>query len=216
MALATEAEIQKKYELRKSLVKSIGGVDALEAFNGNTEQMLNIMSSIQLSDKKMCSILRGSVRKTWMMSPVRLLKLELARLVDIDPKTRTKWYCLCEHCGGKFKMSDVEVDHKNGEHQLLTLADVEQFARSILDVTLNDLQVFCKGCHEIKTYAERYNMTFEEATIEKKVIAWMKTNKTDAQKKFLCDVGYSGSPELISNNELRKVAYRKHLNNLVA
>ena len=157
MALPSRSDLKKKQDFKDSLTKSIGGE--------------------KLSDKKMCTILRSSVRKTWMMSPVRLLKLEQGRIADMDPTTRTKWLCRCEHCDNLFKMPDIEVDHIKGEHQLKTLSDVEKFARSILDVSLDELQLFCKPCHETKTYAERYGITFEEASIEKKVIFWAKTPK---------------------------------------
>ncbi len=210
MAQPNKAELKKKQDFKQSLVKTIGGVDALEAFNSSTENMIELMSTIRLTDKKMCSILRSSVRKTWMMSPVRLLKLELARQPDMNPSTRTKWLCECEHCHGMFKMTDVEVDHIKGEHSLKTLSDVEHFARSILDVSITDLQVMCKPCHAIKGYAERFHMSFEDAAIEKAAIEWCKKNKTPAQTKFLLAKGF-GEKE-ISNATKRRNAYIQFLN----
>ena len=190
MALPNAIELKKKLDFKNSLEKK------LEVGGG------------RLSDKQMCSILRSSVRKTWMMSPVRLLKLELARIPDMDPSTRTKWQCECENCNNLFKMNEVETDHKKGEHQLLTLADIEKFARSILDVTLDDLQIFCKPCHEIKTYAERYDMTFDQARVEKNIIAWFKrVSKVEDQKRFLISKAF-GEDEL-SNLTKRKACYRK-------
>jgi hypothetical protein len=190
MAKPSKADLDKKKDFKESLIKSIGGD--------------------KLSDKKMCTILRSCVRKTWMMSPVRLLKLEQGRIADMDPTTRTKWLCGCEHCAGLFKMTDVEVDHIKGEHQLKTLSDIEKFARSILDVTLDELQIFCKPCHEAKTYAERYCITFDEAVTEKKVILWIKVNDTLAQKRLL--VQYSFTETQMSNAGKRKECYRAILN----
>lgn len=211
MAKPSAADIKKKYEFKKSLVKTIGGTDALEAFEQNTEHMLSAMSIVRLSDKKMCTILRSSVRQTWMMSPVRLLKLEMGRIADIDDSTRTKWLIECEHCKSKVKMTDVEVDHIKGEHALLSLSDVEQFARSILDVTLDDLQIICKPCHALKTYAERYNVSIEYATIELKVIDWLKTVKVASKQiEFLESVGFNQSE--LKNPIKRRDAYRAYLN----
>jgi hypothetical protein len=190
MAKPSQADLDKKKDFKESLIKSIGGD--------------------KLSDKKMCTILRSCVRKTWMMSPVRLLKLENARIADMDPTTRTNWLCRCEQCKGLFKMTDVEVDHIKGEHQLKALSDIEKFSRSILDVTLDELQIFCKPCHEAKTYAERYGITFSEAVTEKKVILWLKANNTIAQKKLL--VQYSFTEIQISNADKRKECYRAVLN----
>lgn len=210
MAKPNTADIKKKYEFKKSLIKTIGGAEALEAFEQNTEHMLSAMSIVRLSDKKMCTILRSSVRTTWMMSPVRLLKLEMGRIADMDESTRTKWLIECEHCNNKFKMPDVEVDHVKGEHKLASLSDVEQFARSILDVTLDDLQIICKPCHALKTYAERYNVSFEYATIELKVIDWLKVTKTPKQNEFLLSVGFDKSG--LTNPVKRRDAYRTYLN----
>jgi hypothetical protein len=196
MALPSAIDLQKKKDFKASLEKKISG--------GNG----------RLTEKQMCSILRSNVRKTWMMSPVRLLKLEMARISDMNPDTRTKWLCECENCNGMFKMTDVETDHKVGEHQLLSLADAEQFTRSILDVTLDDLQIFCKPCHEIKTYAERYDMTFDQAKFEKAVIDWMKKVKAaTAQKKFLLGVGFT--EDEVSNGDNRRESYRKYLHKFV-
>ncbi|URC15304.1 endonuclease [Paraglaciecola Antarctic GD virus 1] len=191
MALPTKAELKKKEDIKNSLIEKIS------AGGG------------KLSDKQMCQILRSNVRKTWMQSPTRLLKLEMARIADMDPTTRTKWKCECEHCNELFKMDEVEVDHIKGEHALSTLSEIEKFARSILDVTLDDLQVFCKPCHEIKTYAERYGMTFEEAKLAKVVIRWVKMIPVDAQKLLLLGYGYDLAA--VSNAANRKKSYRNYL-----
>ena len=190
MAKPSTADIKKKEDFKKSLIKTIGGD--------------------KLSDKKMCTILRSSVRQTWMMSPVRLLKLEMGRIADMNESTRTKWLIECEHCNNKFKMTDVEVDHVKGEHKLLTLSDVEGFARSILDVTLNDLQIICKPCHALKTYSERYDVSIEYARTELKVIEWLKVNKTPKQSEFLLSVGFEKGE--ITNPSKRRDAYRTYLN----
>lgn len=160
----------------------------------------------KLTDKQMCTIIRTSVRKSWMRSPVKLLKLELAKTPDYDDSNRRTWKIQCEHCKGWFKLTDVEVDHIKGEHKLQTLDDVTGFAKSILDVSLNDLQIFCKPCHEIKTYAERHSLTYEEAEVEKKLIAYLKVNKVDKQKELLLQYGYSGKE--VSNTEKRKTLLR--------
>lgn len=187
MAFPSKDELKKKEDFKLSLLK--------------------VLDNGRLSDKQICSIIRSSVRKSWMQSPIRLLKLEMARLPDMNNLTRTKWLCKCEKCKLMFKMTDVETDHKKGEHKLNDLSDIEHFARSILDVTLDDLQVYCKSCHEIKTYAERYNISFDDAIIEKKVIKWVKENNTTQQIKFLKGVGYVDSE--ISNAVKRKESYRK-------
>jgi hypothetical protein len=208
MAKPTQTDLKKKEDFKQSLIKTIGGTEALSAYNKNTEAMLLVMSTLQLTDKKICSMMRSNVRKSWMMSPIRLLKLEMTRIPDMNPDTLTKWLWLCVCCKDKFKLPDVQTDHICGEHQLKTLSDIEPFTRSIMDVKLDDMQILCKNCHEIKTYAERSGISFDEATIEKAIILWMKTFSIDEQKILLTLCGY-----VCNNNKNRRESYKKYLTN---
>ncbi|WEY17900.1 hypothetical protein OJIADAOI_00129 [Pseudomonas phage SPA05] len=65
-------------------------------------------------------------------------------------------------------------------------------------VRIGDLAVLCKPCHEIKTYAERYGLTLEEADIVKQAIAIQKQKGYD--KVFLQEAGIKPA----SNAKLRK------------
>lgn len=211
MAIPKQSELKKKQEFKESLIKKIGGKDTLEEYKSDVAKALELMNVIRLSEKQMVGIIRSSIRKSWMQNPVRLLKLEIARIPDMNESTRTKWLWECCNCKNKFKGGEVQTDHIKGEHQLKTLKDVEPYARSILDVTLDDLQIMCIPCHETKTYAERFNMSFEDAKLEKLVIAWQKKNNVAQQKEFLYSIGYTGSDHLISNGNKRKNAYRTYL-----
>lgn len=191
MAVPTPAKIAEKKRFRLSLEKKLG--------DG------------KMSDKEMCQIIRSSVRKSWFRSPTRLLALERVRISDMDPDTRTLWLFPCTICKGHFKGTDVQVDHMDGEHQLLSLSDATGFAQSILNVHVDALQVLCLDCHGIKTYAERYNMSFEAARLEKQIISWFKpkSNTTAKQKKFLLSVGFSDAD--VKNGDSRKNSYRAYL-----
>ena len=161
----------------------------------------------KLTEKQMCSIIRTSVRKSWMRSPTKLLKLELAKTPDYDDSNRRLWKIQCERCNEWFKLADVEADHKVGEHKLQTLDDVANFTKSILDVTLDELQLFCKPCHTVKTYAERHGLSFEEAATEKKLIAYLKETDVETQKQLLRESGFSDDE--MSNAKKRKVLLRE-------
>lgn len=127
----------------------------------------------------------------------------------MDATTRTKWLIQCECCGDMFKLGDVEVNHKCGENQLLTFEDVLPFTQSILGVGFDDIEVLCKVCHSTQTYAERYDMTFDEAKKEKRVIE--KINQTVAiQKKELLAAGFTTTE--VSNQDKRRDCYRKLFN----
>tara|TARA_R100000541_G_C1897352_1_gene84133 strand:- start:120120 stop:120707 length:588 start_codon:yes stop_codon:yes gene_type:complete len=158
-----------------------------------------------MSEKKLCTLLRSSVRNVWMRHAVKLSYLYSKTYPDMDNSTRTKWLIDCEHCGEAFKTSDVQVDHIVGEHSLLTLEDVVPFARSILGVSHSDLRILCVPCHEAITYAERYGLSIEEAFAEKKVIAKIKQTVAK-QKAELKKFGYK--PAECSNEDKRRALYR--------
>lgn len=161
-----------------------------------------------MSEKKLCTLLRGAVRNVWLKHPVKLSYLYSKTYPDMNNATRTKWLIDCEHCSKSFKTSDVQVDHIIGEHSLLTLEDVVPFAESILGVSHEDLRILCIPCHEAITYAERYGMTVEEAFEEKKVIVKIKQTVAK-QKAELKRFGYKASD--MSNNDKRRELYRKLL-----
>lgn len=162
-----------------------------------------------MSEKKLCTLLRSSVRNVWMKHPVKLSYLYSKTYPDMNNATRTKWLVDCEVCGDSFKTNDVQVDHINGEHSLLSLDDVVPFATSILGVSHDDLQIACIPCHECLTYAERYGMSVEDAKKEKAVIAKLK-QPVMKQKTELKKAGYK--PKDISNADKRRVCYRELLN----
>ncbi len=187
MTLASESDIKKRQEkLDKMLSK------------------LNEDGS--MPESKLCTQLRSAVRQVWKMHDVKVSYLLKKSYPDTDPTTRTKWLVDCECCGKAFKTSDVQVDHIQGEHSLKTFDDLKPFAESILRVNHDNLQIVCVPCHEAITYAERYDMTLEEAFDEKAVIS--KLSQTVAnQKKELQSFGYK--PADISNEEKRRCCYRE-------
>ena len=189
MVVATKVEIAKRKK-------------KLEGFNKG----LNEDGS--MSEKKICTQIRSAIRGVWMRHPVKLSYLYSHTYPDKNPATRTKWLCDCQMCGKAFKQSDIQIDHKKGEHSLLTLEDVVPFATSILGVTHKDLQCLCIPCHEARTYSERYNMSIEDAFAEKGVIAKLK-QAVGKQKTELKKAGYK--PKDISNADKRRVCYRELL-----
>ena len=144
-----------------------------------------------INEKEACNIVRSAIRKSWMRHPIKLLAVDLVTEPDLDPTTRTIWKVKCARCGLYHRKDQVEVDHLKGENQLKTLSDLPNFVLSILDVTTKDLQVLCKGCHRIKTYAERYGFSEEGAEVILNAKDWLKATKVDKQKSTFAKMGYS-------------------------
>lgn len=136
------------------------------------------------------SWLRSGIRKSlWSRSPIKLEFIKKNRKMIENPKkgNRNKpniWGAECCICGKDHVLKNIEVDHKVGNHSLKEITDIESFIMGIVLVGEDDLQLICKECHKIKTHAEKYGLSFDEAVKEKKLIAYGKL-KTDEQIKIL-------------------------------
>ena len=122
-------------------------------------------------EKHVLSVVRGAIRSAWMKSDVKLAYLYMNTIPDMDDKTRTKWLVKCEMCGELFKLTDVEIDHKFGNHTFTKVEDFENYFNNILMVGFDDLSILCKEDHAVKTLAESQGISIESARLEQKVIA---------------------------------------------
>ena len=131
------------------------------------------------------SYIRGGLRRgLWMRNPVKIqLKNRLrARIPNPDESKREGrwaevWGNKCDICEQWYLQNDVEVDHKIGNHSLTCEEDLMNFFASIAFVTEDELQLVCKPCHKIKSYAERMGISFNEARVIKEIIELQKEGK---------------------------------------
>lgn len=153
--------------------------------------------------------LRGAFRKAvWSHYPGRI-KFKNARC-EKPPENytgRAKSGAYCTLTGEWVGKSALEVDHIIGEASLRDWADVESFVRHLCPSDDN-MQLVSKEAHKIKSYAERSGLSFEEAKLEKDVIAFSKLPVAE-QKKVLTQLGFSET--IISNSTKRRNAYREYL-----
>jgi len=126
------------------------------------------------------SWIRGGIRRSlWNKSPIKIGFIKKHRMRIKNPrKTRRSpkevWGAKCEICDNLFTMKDIEVDHKTGNHKLTEIEDIQSYIENIVMIEEKDLQMICKRCHKIKSHAEKRGITFEEASKEKKLIAYTK------------------------------------------
>lgn len=158
-------------------------------------------------EKHVLSVVRGAIRSAWMKSDVKLAYLYMNTIPDMDDKTRTKWLVKCEMCGELFKLTDVEIDHKFGNHTFTKIEDFENYFNNILMVGFGDLQILCRDDHAAKTLSESLGISLEAARLEKKVIAICKqpAKLIDA---YLAENGVTG---VAKNKDARRDAVRKLL-----
>ena len=139
-----------------------------------------------ISENDLKQIIRSAVRKQWMSCATKLSFMEMGKVPDYDPNSRTRFKIQCNICQGWFKTTDVECDHRKGENSFTTLSEALQWASSILDVGYDDLQRLCVKCHSEKTHSEAAGVSLEEARVDKQAIAIM-NDKLD--KEWLTDKG---------------------------
>lgn len=157
-------------------------------------------------EKHVLSVVRSAIRQAWMKSDVKLAYLYMNTIPDMDDSTRTKWLVKCEMCGELFKLSDVEIDHKWGNHSFTKLEDFEGYFNNILMVNFDGLAILCKPDHALKTLSESLGITIDQARIEKQVIALCKLKASD-QDKWLADKGVV----VAKNKDARRNAIREVL-----
>ena len=155
-------------------------------------------------EKHVLNVVRGAIRSAWMKSDVKLAYLYMNTIPDMDDSTRTKWLVKCEMCGELFKLTDIEVDHRQGNHTLTKVEDFENYFNNILMVGFDDLSILCKEDHAVKTLAESQGISIDAARLEKKVIAICK-QPVKIIDKYLADNGVVNYPK---NKDGRRNAVR--------
>ena len=155
-------------------------------------------------EKHVLSVVRGAIRSAWMKSDVKLAYLYMNTIPDMDDSTRTKWLVKCEMCDGLFKLTDIEIDHRHGNHTLTKVEDFENYFNNILMVGFDDLSILCKEDHAVKTLAESQGISIDAARLEKKVIAICK-QPVKIIDKYLADNGVVNYPK---NKDGRRNAVR--------
>ena len=145
-------------------------------------------SNIWKTESAFMSWVRGGIRGgLWKRHPVKLefIKRNKEMLVNTNPRSMKRFPFVaggrCALCNEMHSMSEIEVDHKTGNSSLRSMNDVRSFIESMILVSFDDLQLVCKPCHKIKSYAEKQGISFEEARVEKRVIDVCKGSVSSVQ-----------------------------------
>lgn len=158
--------------------------DFSKVSDADLKQFLICTKHVFKTESAFFTWVRSGLRQgLWMKHPIKMEMLNSQRRKIKNPRPNPRkgaelvWGYDCAVCGGQFTAPNVEVDHKVGEHSLKSIEDVVTFFKKLMLVTPSDLQIICKGCHGIKTYAERYGVTEVRAKAIKKAIATIKEGR---------------------------------------
>ena len=128
-----------------------------------------------ISEKRVLNWWRTAVRQMWMKSPFMdaMRKQATYKIVNTNPRSMKKYPIVprmkCEKCCQEFSVSDMNLDHIEGNIVLESFADAENFMMKILFTPKSNLQWLCDdlqrmrnkkkytttiGCHSIKSQIE--------------------------------------------------------------
>lgn len=154
-------------------------------------------------EKAYLNWLRGSIRRIWSRHPVKISYKQNRRYkAPVGKNGKEVWVSDCEICGNQSR--DCQVDHLQGGYGFTDWTSFTEWAKMILWVGFDDIQEVCVECHEVITLSQRNNLTFEDARIEKEVIAVCKAKQ---DKEWLESRGITPA----SNQTKRKQQIREVL-----
>ena len=183
--------------------------------NDKLAYLLEKCKHIWKSEAAFMAWIRGGIRGgLWNKHPVKLdfIKSNRVQIPNPNPKGKkaTVWGATCALTGNIVPISEIQVDHVVGGHSLKDISDIQAFIEAIVLVTEEDLQLVSKEAHAVKSYAEKQGITFEEALLEKKVIAFKKLSVAE-QTNILQSLYDVATMKSLSNVAKRAEAYKQHL-----
>ncbi len=129
---------------------------------------------------------KGVLRRGWSKHPIKIefIKMNRIRIPNPNPKGKVShvWGGKCMRCGGLFVEKDMEVDHLGGTAQLTSEDMLSGCLKKLLVVCFADLEWLCKPCHSVRSYAQRYGGTEQEAIIAKEAIRFSKLSASEQIK----------------------------------
>jgi len=107
------------------------------------------------------SMIRSALRqKSRWWKPIAQCK-QLAKKAYKGNNKRQRWEYQCNKCKGWFKSDEVNVDHVEPAGSLNNAQDLPAFVETLF-CEVNNLQVLCKTCHDVKTKLEKQLKQFKK------------------------------------------------------
>ena len=107
------------------------------------------------TEASVLSRIRSVLRRFSMQVPAIQESKRACRRRYTGENKRVKWEYPCAACKGWFLDKQVQVDHIEPAGKLRSFDDLGSFARRLLFVTPDQLQILCVPCHNAKSAEER-------------------------------------------------------------
>jgi len=159
--------------------------------------------------------IRGQLRQIWSDWPLKN-EFKDSMCVDVTPEMRDKYHlhkqtkkaAQCVFCKQWFAKSHLQVDHIADAGSIKNQSSVGEFLSRLL-CSKSNMQLTCPPCHKIKSHCTRTNLSFDDARLEKSVIAWLKEHTVEQQKFILIKAGFTDDE--IGNATNRRKAIKQLL-----
>ena len=145
------------------------------------------------------SWLRGQLRRIWSRHPIKNEFIRRHRR-SVDGR-RHKWELQCKQCEGWFQAKHIEVDHISPAGSFRCIEDFRTFGYRLIHISMDELQILCKRCHKVKTYAERMSLSLEESESQIEANAMMRLPAGSLRALML---KHGASNEDVKNHNARK------------
>lgn len=192
------------------------------------KELKRMAKEFGLTEKEVATNWRNAVRSAWGNSVFKrdFYTKRAVKIKNTNPRsvkrfpTVTKYECAI--CKEMFSVRETELDHLLDENKMTDLSHANDFMKAIFFTSPDKLQILCKdkkkkvkgkneivrfGCHSVRTYQSRYNVTFEEALLSKQIIDICKDDNKVIDK--LKEFGYNSSTKDLEIPKTKKA--RKEL-----
>lgn len=166
------------------------------------------------TEAKFITWIRGVLRRGWGVHPLKIIykdskKIKVKNTNPRSMKAHPEVFKIkCEKCNNLFSPNDIEIDHKGDFHGKFTsLSEIEAYARHLFMIDYDSIQAVCKSCHKTISQSQKSGVSFEEAAIQKAIIAKGKLPVKE-QLDELQQRGYNGC----TNAKKRKEAWTDYFN----
>lgn len=167
------------------------------------EELKRMAKEFGIPEKEVATNWRNAVRSAWGDSIFKkhIYDTRSYLVTNTNPRSMKRYPKVrkvrCAICGDEFGKADTELDHIDSEVKMTEVSQANDFIRTIFFTSPDKLQIVCKdkkkkinkknvlvsfGCHGIKTYSERYGVSFEEALLAKHIIHICKDDKLTLDK----------------------------------
>lgn len=164
------------------------------------DKILEENSDVWKNESALINYIRGGLRAgLWAKNPIKLkfIKENRERIPNPNPRGRvdTVWGGRCKVCASLFAQQELQVDHIRSDfNKLSSLDGLQEYIENMALVTKSELQLVCKPCHSVISHSQRKGISFDEAKIEKEIIALSKDNKLMVDKLSQLGVQSSNIP----------------------